>query len=163
MSTTKLGGLDFCRFPPHANYAIIPAMSKTLLPALFLSLALLVGCAHEQYVTDANHPEIAVSETGIVTYRNEPIDPEDLPDLLKDSGLTSTDTIHIHIVSGLKDYREPYHVLGILVKNGFTRSVFVEDRQALSEVHPVERRRARPASAPASAPRPAGRRPIRYR
>lgn len=117
-----------------------------------------LGCAHEQFMTDARHPEVAVSESGNVTYRGEIIDPEDLPDLLKKSGLTREDTIHIHIVSGLKDYRHPYYVLGILVKNGFTRSVFVEDRQSFSEVGSGKK-----PPAASSATVNGGRRPIRYK
>ena len=121
-----------------------------------VALALLVGgCAHEQFVTDAQHPEIAVSETGIVTYRGRSVEAEDLPGLLKDSGLTRKDTIHIHIPSGTTDFRVPYYVMGILVKNGFTRPVFVEDRKSSSTVTPKKPQPAR-ASPPA-------RRPIRYK
>ena len=121
-----------------------------------VTLALFAGgCAHEQFVTDARHPEIAVSETGIVTYRGRPVDAEDLPGLLKDSGLTRKDTIHIHIPSGTTDFRVPYYVMGILVKNGFTRPVFVEDRKSSSTVKPKE--------APPMRAAPPARRPIRYK
>ena len=113
------------------------------------------GCAHEQFVTDAQHPEIAVSETGIVTYRGRPVEAEDLPGLLKDSGLTRQDTIHIHIPSGTTDLRVPYYVMGILVKNGFTRPVFVEDRKSSSS---VKSKKAPPLRAT-----PPARRPIRYK
>lgn len=128
-------------------------LSSALLSLLFASLC---GCAHQQFVTDATHPEIAVSETGIVTYRGEQVDPEELPDLLKESGLTRDHTIHIHIVSGLDNYRYPYYVLGILVKNGFTRSVFVEDRKAYSEV-------LKPNSKTPRSTTPSAKPPIRYR
>ncbi|MCQ2392107.1 MAG: hypothetical protein MJ240_11850 [Kiritimatiellae bacterium] len=121
---------------------------------------LLAGCAHEQFVTDARHPEVAVDDRGVVTYRGEPIDPDELPDLLKDSGLTSRDTIHIHIPSGLTDYRKPYYVMGVLVKNGFTRPVFVEDRKAYSEVYKAGR--ANKALPPPTPAHPA-KRVIRYK
>ena len=121
-----------------------------------VALALLAGgCAHEQFVTDAQHPEIAVSETGIVTYRGRSVEAEDLPGLLKDSGLTRKDTIHIHIPSGTTDFRVPYYVMGILVKNGFTRPVFVEDRKSSSMVTPKKPRPVRAA--------PPARRTIRYK
>lgn len=121
-----------------------------------VTLALFAGgCAHEQFVTDAQHPEIAVSETGIVTYRGRPVDAEDLPELLKDSGLTRKDTIHIHIPSGTTDFRVPYYVMGILVQNGFTRPVFVEDRKSSSTVTSKKPQPARAA--------PPARRPIRYK
>ena len=127
---------------------------------LFLLCTLLAGCAHQQFITDARHPEVAVDDRGVVTYRGEPIDPDELPDLLKDSGLTSRDTIHIHIPSGLTDYRKPYYVMGVLVKNGFTRPVFVEDRKAYSEVHKVGR--ANKALPPPAPVQPA-KRVIRYK
>ena len=121
-----------------------------------VTIALLLGgCAHEQFITDAQHPEIAVSETGIVTYRGRAVEAEDLPGLLKDSGLTRQDTIHIHIPSGTQDLRVPYYVMGILVRNGFTRPVFVEDRKSSSSVKPKD--------APPMRAAPATRPPIRYK
>ena len=113
------------------------------------------GCTHEQFITDARNPEIAISELGTVTYRGRIVEAEDLPDLLKDSGLASQDTIHIHIPSGLKDYRMPYHVMGQLVKNGFRRPVLVEDRRSFSTITPKNQTPPR-TTAPA-------RRQIRYK
>ncbi len=111
-------------------------MRRSALFALAAAAILSGGCAHEQFITDAQHPEIAVSEMGTVTYRGRVVEAEDLPGMLKDSGLTRQDTIHIHIPSGTTDYRMPYHVMGQLVKNGFTRTVFVEDRKSSSSVKP---------------------------
>ena len=121
----------------------------------FAIAVLSAGCAHERFITDAKHPEIAVSETGTVTYRGRIVEAEDLPELLRDSGLTRQDTIHIHIPSGITDYRVPYHVMGQLVKGGFTRPVFVEDRKSTSSVKPK-------APMPMHAAPPA-RRTIRYK
>ncbi len=120
-------------------------------------LAILTGgCTHEQFITDARNPEIAVSELGTVTYRGRIVEAEDLPDLLKDSGLTPQDTIHIHIPRGLKDYRMAYHVMGQLVKNGFRRPVLVEDRQSSSTVTSGKK-------VPPVRGAPPARRPIRYK
>ena len=123
--------------------------------AIAALVALADGCTHEQFITDARNPEIAISELGTVTYRGRIVEAEDLPDLLKDSGLTSQDTIHIHIPSGLKDYRMPYHVMGQLVKNGFRRPVLVEDRRSFSTITPKNQTPPR-TTAPA-------RRQIRYK
>ena len=140
---------------PKDSYGIIMAMRFFALVFSVAAALLVGGCAHEQFVTDAQHPEIAVSETGLVTYRGRVVDAEDLPGLLKDSGLTRQDTIHIHIPSGTTDFRMPYHVMGILVKNGFTRPVFVEDRKSSSTVTPKKPQPARTE--------PPARRPIRYK
>ena len=108
-------------------------------------LALLGGCATEHYVTDAKHPEVAITEDGAVTYRGRFVDPEDLPSLLRRSGLTKEDTINIHCPNNLRDYRAPRRVMGILLNNGFPRHVLVGDRQSFSEAGRTaeERRRER--------------------
>ena len=130
---------------------------RHFLPFAAFVLALTGGCTHERFITDARHPEIAVSELGTVTYRGRIVDAEDLPGLLEDSGLTRQDTIHIHIPSGLKDYRYAYHVMGQLVRKGFRRPVLVEDRRSSSSV-------TSPAPAPpASVAPPPRRRAIRYK
>lgn len=92
------------------------------------------GCATEHYITDARHPEVAITADGGVTYRGEFVDPEDLPDLLKDSGLTRRDTINIHIPDDLRDMRMPRRVMGILSRNGFTRPILLTDRKSYTEL-----------------------------
>ena len=102
---------------------------------LFAYAALAVflgGCATERYMVDSRHPEIAVTESGLVTYRGKPVDPEDLPELLSDSGLTKSDTIRIHVPDGMRDMRVPGKVIGILVRNGFPRSILLSDRKSYS-------------------------------
>ena len=130
-----------------------------------LAVLAIAGCTHEQFVTGARHPEVAVDAFGTVTYRGNRIDPEDLPAYLRESGLGARDTIHIRIPAGLDDYRYPYHVMGILVKNGFTRPVFVEDRRAYSEVRrPSRATPSAPSRATFSAPaQPTARPAIRYK
>lgn len=90
------------------------------------------GCATEHYVTDAKHPEIAITADGGVTYRGRYVDPEDLPGLLRDSGFTRTDTINIHYPDGQADFRTPSRVMTILLHNGFPRTVLVGDRKSYS-------------------------------
>ena len=128
------------------------AMRQSILAALLIFAA---GCAHEQFMTDAKHPEIEVNEFGTITYRGKVVEAEDLPGLLEDSGLTHQNTIHIRIPSGLTDYRVPYHVMGQLVRKGYRRPVLVEDRKATSTIKPK-------APPPVRAGPPA-RRPIRYK
>ncbi len=108
-------------------------------------LAVLVGCTTERYVTDARHPEIALTEDGGVTYRGKYVDPEDLPDLLKDSGLDKEDTINIRCPEKMTDWRLQRKVMAILSRNGFTRPVLVGERKAYSEVTKTaeDRRRER--------------------
>ena len=98
------------------------------------------GCATEHYVTDAKHPEIAIKADGGVTYRGRYVDPEDLPDLLRDSGFTRKDTINIHYPDGLADFRLPSRVMTILLHNGFPRTVLVGDRKSYSHAGRAEKK-----------------------
>ena len=109
------------------------------------------GCATEHYVTDAKHPEIAVKADGGVTYRGRYVDPEDLPDLLRDSGFTRKDTINIHYPDGLADFRLPSRVMTILLHNGFPRTVLVGDRKSYSHAGREEKKPSNRQMEPARA------------
>ena len=121
-------------------------MKTTLTLGGLAAAALLAGgCATEHYVTDARHPEIAITEDGGVTYRGRYVDPEDLPGLLRASGLEKRDTINIYCPEVMPNLRLQRRVMGILLREGFTRPVLVGARKAYSEVGRTaeERRRAR--------------------
>ena len=102
--------------------------------AYALLALLLVGCATEHHITDARHPEVAITADGGVTYRGKFVDPEDLPGLLKDSGFTKQDTINIHAPEDLRDMRAPRRVMAILSRNGFTRPILISDRKSYTEL-----------------------------
>ena len=106
-------------------------IERIALAALLLCAA---GCATEHYETGARNPEVAITADGGVTYRGKFVDPEDLPGLLKDSGLTKQDTINIHAPEDLKDMRVPRRVMAILSRNGFTRPILISDRKSYTEL-----------------------------
>ncbi len=118
-------------------------IERIALAALLLGAA---GCATEHYETGARNPEVAMTADGGVTYRGKFVDPEDLPGLLKDSGLTKQDTINIHVPDGFED-RRARPVMRILSQNGFTRPILVTDRKSYTELgktadeRRIERRR----------------------
>ena len=120
---------------------------KTTLTLGGLAVAALLagGCATEHYVTDARHPEIALKEDGGVTYRGKYVDPEDLPGILKASGFDRHDTINIYCPEAMPNLRLQRRVMGILLREGFTRPILVGERKAYSELGRTaeERRRAR--------------------
>lgn len=133
----------------------------TLRLHLFASLAALLlvgGCATERRVTDARHPDVAIDETGAVTFRGEDIAPEDLPSRLRDCGYTARDTINIHYPDGSRDYRAARRVMAILARNGFTRPILVGDRRPSS--HPGGEK---PKDRGADAPTVRGRNGVIYR
>ena len=98
------------------------------------AVLLTAGCATEHYLTDAKHPEIAIKADGGVTYRGRYVDPEELPGLLRRSGLTREDTINIHYPDAQNDFRMPSRVMNILLHNGYPRTVLVGDRKSYSHV-----------------------------
>ncbi len=113
------------------------------LAILAVLAGLLCGCAPERYITDARHPEIAITAAGGVTYRGRFVEPEDLPGLLEDSGFTKDDTINIHVPDDLTDMRFARRVMGTLSRNGFRRPILLTDRKSYTEVglSPEDRRR----------------------
>ena len=125
---------------------------------------LLAGCATEHHITDARHPEVAITPLGSVTYRGKFVDPKDLPGLLKDSGLTKRDTINIHVPEDLQDMRVPRRVMAILARNGFTRPILLTDRKSYATVGATadERRREQRRLQQEQMALPPSRRTIRY-
>ena len=110
-----------------------PFFRAALFPA-FALVMLLVGCTTEHHVTDARHPDVAITVDGGVTYRGKFVDARDLPGLLKDSGFTKQDTINIHVPEDLRNMREPRRVMAILSRNGFTRPILVSDRKSYTSL-----------------------------
>jgi len=113
-----------------------------LLAALVLGVC---GCQTEHYMVDAKHPEIALTPDGGVTYRGRFVDPEDLPDLLRASGLDKEDTINILCPEGMNDWRFQRKVMAILSRNGFTRPVLVGERRASATLGRTAEERRRDA------------------
>ena len=107
--------------------------ARFLIPA-FAAVLLFCGCETEHYMLDKQHPEIALTADGGVTYRGKYVDPESLPRLLRDSGLDKDDTINIYCPDGVNDWRLQRKVMSILSRNGFTRPILVGERKASSTV-----------------------------
>ena len=75
-------------------------MKRLTIRCIACAALFLCGCATERYVTDAKHPDIAITADGGVTFRGRFVEPEDLPGLLRDTGFTRSDTINIHYPDG---------------------------------------------------------------
>ena len=133
--------------------------------ACALLALLLAGCMTEHHITDARHPEVAITPDGGVTYRGKFVDPEDLPGLLKDSGLTKRDTINIHVPDDLQDMRAPRRVMAILARNGFTRPILLTDRKSYTTLGATadERRLEQRRRQQEQMALPPSRRTIRYK
>lgn len=137
-------------------------IERIALAALLLFAA---GCATEHYETGARNPEVAITADGGVTYRGKFVDPEDLPGLLKDSGLTKQDTINIYAPEDIRDMRAPRRVMAILSRNGFTRPILISDRKSYTELGKTadERRLERRRQQQEQMKLPPSKRTIRYK
>lgn len=133
--------------------------------AFLLALAFAVGCTTERYITDARHPEVAITADGGVTYRGKYVELRDLPGLLRDSGLTKQDTINIHVSDDLRDMRAPRRVMAFLSRNGFTRPILTSDRKSYTELGKTadERRQDRLRKQQEQMKLPPSKRTIRYK
>ena len=118
-------------------------MKRLTIRCIACAALFLCGCATERYVTDAKHPDIAITADGGVTFRGRFVEPEDLPGLLRDTGFTRSDTINIHYPDGQGDFRMPSRVMTILLHNGFPRTVLVGDRRSYSHVGREEKKPSR--------------------
>lgn len=96
---------------------------------LYLALVVVLfwcGCATENnIVADAQHPEIAITPAGGVTFRGRFVDPEDLPGLLRGASYQRTDTIYIRAPDDGSNARLRRKVMSVLSRNGFTRPIMV--------------------------------------
>ena len=132
--------------------------------AVFL-LLLAAGCTTEHYITDARHPEVAITADGGVTYRGKCVDLKDLPGILSDSGLTKQDTINIYVSDDLRDMRAPRRVMGFLSRNGFTRPILISERRSYTQLGKTadERRLDRLRQQQEQMKLPPSKRTIRYK
>lgn len=146
---------------------------KCRLALALIALLTMVGCETEHYYYDARHPEIEITRMGRVTYRGEEVEIDDLPGLLRKSGLSKRDTINIRCADDEKNWRLQRQVMATLSRNGFTRPVLVGERKAYSEtgLTAEERRQERLrkqqqgnfGGTGARAPTGGGRRNVRYK
>lgn len=134
-----------------------------------VAVLMMCGCTTEYYVSDAQHPDVAITAAGGVTFRGKFVDPEDLPGLLRRESYSRTDTIYISAPDDMSDWRLKRKVMAILSRNGFTRPVLVGEVHSFSEVGRTgeERRRderaAREAKARASSGQQRTKGRIRYK
>ena len=101
---------------------------------ILVAVLFLYGCETEHFVSDAKHPEVAITAAGGVTFRGEFVEPEDLPGLLRKACYSRTDTIYISTPDETSHLLLKRKVMAILSRNGYTRPVLVGVERSYSEV-----------------------------
>ncbi len=117
---------------------------KRILSFVIISAMFAAGCATRHHMADARHPDVVVTHRGQLEFCGERIDADDLPDALDDAGYTKDDTINIRVPSDITDYRLPYYVMGVLVKEGYRRPVLVKERRSYTVTGPGARAASMP-------------------
>ena len=129
-------------------------MIMSRIVVLVLVALLLAGCAHEIYIVDAKHPEVAYTEDGDLKWHDRFIEPEELPHLLEKSGVDHKSQIDIRVPERIRSLKGPRLLLFILRRAGYTRGVLVTEKRAYSKA-------SNPP--PKAAPPPPPKRQIRYK
>ena len=112
------------------------------------------GCTHETYLVDSKHPEAEYTEDGSLKWHGRFIEPEELPNLLKKSGVDCKSQIDIRVPERMHSLKGPRYLLFILRRAGYTRGVLVTEKRAYSKSS---------AQLPPPPPSPPQRRAIRYK
>jgi hypothetical protein len=120
-------------------------LTRALLRLVPLAL-LLAGCASPPRTTTPLH--VAVSSTGMVTYRDSQFRAEQLPGRLAKNGVSVDQEIRLHV----EDTRQTglmAQLRDVLLRNGYKHILFVTETRAMSEVSgQPETRTATPVRAP---------------
>jgi len=90
------------------------------------------GCTTSRtIVLDADNPSVRVSVTG-VSFGDELVKPQDVPEILEDHDVPKTRVIHILLDAEVKDLREASFLMACLSRAGYTRPVLVTKRHSES-------------------------------
>ena len=124
-------------------------MSKVL---QLLLVCVAMGCAqHRTLELDAQHPAVSVTTLG-VKFGDEPVKPEEVPEILADYDVPHDRVIHILLDSEVKDLRPARVLMAYLRRAGYTRPVLVTKRHAESENLGKPKRKATATSSAAAGP-----------
>ena len=129
-------------------------MIKRKRVVLAMVAMMLAGCAHEIYIADSKHPEVAYTEAGELKWHERFIEPGELPRLLEKSGVDHKSQIDIRVPERIQSLKGPRLLLFLLRRTGYTRGVLVTEKRAYSKS-------SSPPPKPVSAP--SAKRRIRYK
>ena len=97
------------------------------------------GCKTVREVEfDARKPSIEITSEGAVKFGGQVVDPQEVPDMLEAYDVPHDRPIHILLSPEYRDLSGPRLFMGLLAKNGYTRSVLVYKRHAESSAHDIE-------------------------
>jgi hypothetical protein len=99
--------------------------------ALFIALSLGSGCVSAGKAAKVSDPEIAIDETGIITFNDKQLKPGKIASALRSAGYERSQEINI-LVPDKRDRSVMRSVSADLVHGGYTHFFFVTQRKAVS-------------------------------
>ena len=107
-------------------------MSYSHVVSFFLMIALLMGCSTTTIVKDARNAEIKITSTGEISYRDQTITKEQIPDLFRDNDVKRDETIYILVPANQqqRDYLLMRSITDTLKRAGYGRIIFNTDKKA---------------------------------
>ncbi len=105
-------------------------------PLLFLAFFLIAfpcwnGCTTSRVIENTRVPEITVDESGAVTFNGKRVPPGKIAAALRDDGITHEQEVNI-LIPDKPDRPLMQSISAELLRGGYTRTVFVKNRKAIS-------------------------------
>ncbi|MBQ9431575.1 MAG: hypothetical protein IJU44_08480 [Kiritimatiellae bacterium] len=105
---------------------------KLLIPALALMFT--AGCVADRVIENTRVPELEISEFGTITLNGETVALENLAKAMRKAGFEKSQEVNV-LIPDRPDRNLMKRVSSeLIVKAGYTRTVFVKKRRALSNV-----------------------------
>jgi len=109
------------------------AKTVLLLPVFLTSLAFWGACSSSRVIENTRVPEIVIDESGIITFNSKRLELGKIASAVKSAGFEHAQEINI-LIPDKADRSLMRAVSGELVRNGYTRTVFVKNRKATAVV-----------------------------
>jgi len=89
------------------------------------------GCTTSRVIENTRVPEITVDESGAVTFNGKRVPPGKIAAALRDEGITHEQEVNI-LIPDTPDRQLMQSLSAELLRGGYTRTIFVKNRRAVS-------------------------------
>jgi biopolymer transport protein ExbD len=100
---------------------------------LLIAVTCCMACTTSRVIEDTRVPEVVIDSYGKTWINDKPVAPGKIGRTLKSAGFRREQEVNV-LVADPHDRRSMQTVTADLVKNGFTRSIFITNRTATSSV-----------------------------
>ena len=108
-------------------------MRTLLLIPLLTVLACGSGCTSSRVIENTSVPEITIDEAGTITFGGKRLEQGKIAKAVRDAGFERTQEVNI-LVPDKPDRTLMQAVSAEMIRNGYTRTIFVKNKKAFSVV-----------------------------